>query len=378
MRKRLTGVAVLVGAISTTVAHAMSPNDARVMAEKYKALAKSYEELAQHYEALTYTQVKTDSAEAQSNSETQTGAKEQSQDVGQKASSGTPQPVSSWDGSMQSQFAHVSEAVEKVRNAGSDAPNSASVMVSSSLNSLNLPEGIINDDAISQKKPNIAVAEPWKGTSFGLGGSVVTGNSAATNYNANANLSYQPIVPWQNTLVMSYLYNRDDMPNGKGVKTNKFQGTITSSWNFDKHNGIYGRVNYLNDHLDSYSYILSESVGYKRQLFTSAVMSLSATVGPSLTQQKVKDTGEFSNALGAQGGIDYVWNFTDFSSFKQSILANWTADNATNYQTNSTLSMEIYKNLIVQLGFQINGNSWASAGKKRMNTITSTTIAYSF
>ena len=107
-------------------------------------------------------------------------------------------------------------------------------------------------------------------------------------------------------------------------------------------------------------------------------MSLNTTLGPSLTQSKVKDTGETANALGMQSTLNYVWNFTDTSSFKQSFLVNYTPQDATTYQTNSTLSTEIYKNLILQLSFQIDGSSWASADKKRVNTVTSTTIAYSF
>ncbi|WP_440683035.1 DUF481 domain-containing protein [Cysteiniphilum halobium] len=379
MIKKLTAIAVLIGMVNVTAVYAMSPDSAKAMAQKYRALAQSYEDLAEHYQAIAdagsakaHPQVVSQNAKAAIAPQ-----KVDNMATTSKAPATSEAVLSPWSDSIQDQKKQAEQSSEVSSSSENTKPTSQA-QSTAALNSLNLPESIANDDAVSQKKPNIAVANPWKGTSFGLGGSIVTGNSAATNYNGNANISYNPIIPWKNTLVMSYLYNRDDMPDGKGVKTNKFQATGTTSWNFDKNNGIYGRINYLNDQLDTYTYILSESIGYQRQLYSNDTMSLTSSIGPSLTQQKVKDTGEFSNALGAQGGLDYVWNFTDSSSFKQSILVNWTADDATTYQTNSTLSTEIYKNLILQLGFQINGSSWASSNKKRVNTVTSTTIAYSF
>ena len=368
MKKRLVAIAALMGIFGAVNVYAVSPENAKIMAQKYKALANSYDELAAHYEAIAQAGSNIDVLETsgrQSNKEVQ-ATKSVNIEVAPASV-----PLNPWGEQAQSS----DKAAASMLQEESGNPKTNKVIT---VSSLNLPEGIANDDAISQKKPNIAVASPWKGTSFGLGGSIVTGNSAATNYSSNANITYNPIIPWQNTLVMSYLYNRDDMPDGKGVKTNKFLATATTSWNFDKNNGVYARVNYINDQLDTYTYMLSESIGYQRQLYSNNTMTLSGTVGPSLTQQKIKDTGETSNAPGAQGGLDYVWNFTDNSSFKQSILANWTANDSTTYQSNSTLSTEIYKNLILQLGFQVNGSSWASSGKKRVNTITSTTIAYSF
>ncbi|WP_192482785.1 MULTISPECIES: YdiY family protein [Cysteiniphilum] len=379
MTKRLTALAVLIGTLNVTAVYAMSSDDAQTMAQKYRALAQSYEDLAKHYQAIADADnpKANQSDKAQS---TKTSAVTQNTDssvADSKVPVASDAVLSPWGDSLQEQKKTAVQSKQS-SESNADTVSTSQTQPTSSLNSLNLPEGIANDDAVSQKKPNIAVADPWKGTSFGLGGSLVTGNSAATNYNANANISYNPIIPWQNTLVMSYLYNRDDMPNGDGVKTNKFKALLTTSWDFTKNNGVYASLNYLNDQLDTYSYVLTESVGYKRQIFSIDNMSLNTTLGPSLTQSKVKDTGETSNAVGVQSTLNYVWNFSDTSNFKQSFLVNYTPQDATTYQTNSTLSTEIYKNLILQLSFQIDGSSWASSNKKRVNTVTSTTIAYSF
>lgn len=373
MTKRLTAVVLLIGALNLTLAYAISSDDAKEMAQKYGELAQSYADLAKHYELIVDGNHKGKNLVV--------NAKEivQKQKLNNAIVAVASQGFSStWSDSLQGYKNKTGQ--KEVQFSGSNAksimPITTEVKASPALNSLNLLEGIVNYGAVSQAKPNIATVDLWKGTSFGVGGIIVTGNLAETNYNGNANISYIPIAPWQNTLVISYLYNRDDIPDGKGVKTNKFQASGKTSWNFDKNNGVYAWINYLNDQLDTYT--LSESVGYQRQLYSNGTVTLTGTVGPSLTQQKVKDIGEFSNGLGAQAGLDYVWNLTDTSNFKQSFLVNWTTDDATTYQTNSTLSTEIYKNFILQLDFQINGSSSATADKKRVNTVTSTTIAYSF
>ncbi len=375
-------IITVIGMINLSTAYAVSPENAKIMAEKYRALAESYNKLAQEYEmvvknedmlnktpALTIKQKATDDAKKIQTKELK--VQQQNKDIQSQANDSTP--LNPWSIELETQ--------KEINNVTKSPVHTVSENQSKrliGLSELILPEGIMDDNIEVQKIPNITVLVPWKGTSFGLGGSIVTGNSAATNYNANANISYNPIIPWENTLVMSYLYNRDDMSGGKGVKTNKFQALGTTSWNFDKNNGLYASLNYLNDQLDTYTYLLTESFGYKRQLYSRHNMSLNTTLGPSLTQSKIKESGEFANALGAQNTINYVWNFTDASSFKQNFLVNWTASDATTYQTNSTLSTELYENLILQLGFQVNGSSWASSGKKRINTVTSTTIAYTF
>ena len=335
MRKRLTVLALLMSVIITPFTFAMCQNNDEIIIEKYQVLAKIYETFARDYELIVDAQVNQEIADTQE---------------------------------AQGKFQAASEG---------DVPKSSNLVnIKSSLNSLNFSVVIINGDAVLEEKPKIGIVEPWKGTSVSFGGGIVTGNSAAINYNSSANISYNPIIPWQNTLIMSYLYNRDDVANGKGVKMNKFQVKIKSSWNFNKNNGVYSQINYLNNQLDTYTYILSESVGYQRKLYSSDSMSFDTTIGRSLTQQKIKEIGKSSNALGAQVGLDYLWNFTKMSSFKQSFLVNWAANNATTYQANSTLVTEMYRNLTLQLGFQINGSSWASLDKKRVNTVMSTKIAY--
>ncbi|WP_119343953.1 DUF481 domain-containing protein [Facilibium subflavum] len=360
--------AVTLALMLTGYAYAITPQEAQKLADKYHDLAKTYEAIAQKYEKQAKSadkQTSPDSSMANT-SDTTLPNEDKTQKTAQRI-----KPLSPWAQTDKTDTQETPSKSEDKKSADSEVGIEKT-------SHAGLPESIINDQTVKTKQPNIAVAEPWKGTSFGLGGSMTTGNSASTNYNGNANLSYTPIIPWQNTLTMNYLYSRDDRDNGDGVKTNKFNAFAKTSWNFDKNNGIYFSVNYLNNQLDTYSYILTESLGYLRQLYSNDNMTLSVSTGPSLTQQKVKQTGEFSNAVGWQSGLDYVWNFTDSSSFKQSFLVNYAGDNGTTYQSNSSLSTQLYKNLALQFSFQVNGSSWASSGKKRVGTTTTTSLVYNF
>ena len=100
-----------------------------------------------------------------------------------------------------------------------------------------------------------------------------------------------------------------------------------------------------------------ESLSYKKVLYKSDNMSLNITAGPSLTQNKLASTGQFSSGIGAQSGLQYIWNFTEKTSFREDFIVNYSyQNNKVNpnvfiYQNNSILSANIYKNLSLSFNF---------------------------
>lgn len=125
-----------------------------------------------------------------------------------------------------------------------------------------------------------------------------------------------------------------------------------------------------------------ESLGYKRVLYKNDNMSLNITAGPSLTQNKLASTGQFSSGIGAQSGLQYVWNFTEKTSFREEFIVNYSYQknkvnpNVFIYQNSSILSANIYKDLSLQLQFQLNGTNLHTAGQKPITTITTTALTY--
>ena len=227
------------------------------------------------------------------------------------------------------------------------------------------------------------VAEPWKGTDIGVGGTVATGDNATTNVNALANVSYKPMEQWSNKLFFNYVYSTDDRKTtakDKRVKINKAQVRAETSWDFTKTNGAYGRITYLNDELSTYEYIYTESIGYKRNIYQneSKTINVSLSAGPSLMQSKITTSQVTANEPGFQGTFDFVWSFADKSNFKQNLLYNYDQKNKSIYQSISALSFQIYKNFSVQLTYQLNGTTVVAPGKSDINTLTSTNIMYTF
>ena len=226
-----------------------------------------------------------------------------------------------------------------------------------------------------------AIKEPWKGSSFGLGGSMTTGNSQTENLNVATNIKYNPIKRWENTLLFNYLYSIDTSDGSDSeVTVNNIKIDAKTSWDFSKENAIYGSVNYLKDEVGSYSNNWIESVGYQRNLYKTSNLNLNATLGPSLNQSQLQSDNDWSHGIGLQTTLNFSWNFSKNNSFAEKILTNYSyqdkAPNNLAYQSNSILSFKIYKNLNLQLQFQVNGNTWVEPGSKRVDTVTSTSITY--
>ena len=223
------------------------------------------------------------------------------------------------------------------------------------------------------------VVEPWRGTNFGFGGTVATGDSATTNVNALANVSYQPTNEWENKLFFNYVYSTNNQGKSRTVKINKSQIRAETSWDFTKIDAAYGRITYLNDELSTYDFIFTESIGYKRRVYENEnkTMYMELSAGPSFLQSRIANSQLEANKPGFQATFNYVWNFTDKSNFKQNILYNYDQKNSSIYQGISALSVELYKNFSLQLTFQLNGTTVVTPGKSDINTITSTNIMYS-
>lgn len=269
------------------------------------------------------------------------------------------------------------KALEKTKNESSKKPEEQI---------LKKPEEPKKEIEISKKdipsekdlKKAKAVTEPWKGTDFGLGATIATGDSATTNVNVMSNISYKPFEEWSNKAFLNYIYSSNDRPGERAVKINKTQLRGETAWNFTKINAAYGRMTYLNDELSSYDYILTESFGYKRRVFENAAetMNIELSAGPSFMQSKISGKDLQANEPGFQATFDYVWNFSDKSNFKQNILYNYDSKNKAIYQSISALSVKLYDHFSLQLTFQLNGTTLVVPGKENINTITSTNIMY--
>ena len=217
---------------------------------------------------------------------------------------------------------------------------------------------------------------PWQGTNISFGGSLITGNSAAKNFNVKAVLNYDTD-SWENDWWAQYIFQSDDTPNAsKPIKVKRGQINAITSYNVTKLNGVYGSAIYLLDELDDFDYVLTLSGGYKLNLLKTDTMRLGWTMGPSLTRVKNTATQGTINEFGGQTQLKYQWQVTDISTFKQDLLYNYAAKKKGYLQSNTTLTAKIYKNIALSLSFQLDYRDLVKKGNNNINTITTTNIVY--
>jgi putative salt-induced outer membrane protein YdiY len=217
---------------------------------------------------------------------------------------------------------------------------------------------------------------PWQGTSASLGGSFITGNSAAKNLNMKGSVNYNTDL-WENDWWAQYIFQSDDTQNAKKpVKVKRAQINTMTSYNIVKRGGVYGSAIYLLDELDDFDYVLTLSSGAKINLFKTDTMRLGWTLGPSITRVKNTNTQATTNEFGGQTQLKYLWDITDKSTFKQDFLYNYAAQKKGFLQSNTTITAKIYKNIALSLSFQLDHRDTVSTGKNPLNTITTTNIVY--
>lgn len=142
------------------------------------------------------------------------------------------------------------------------------------------------------------VKSPWQGTSASLGGSFITGDSAAKNLNMKGSVNYNTD-SWENDWWAQYIFQSDDTPNAKKpVKVKRAQINTITSYNLAKRYGVYGSAIYLLDEFDNFDYVLTLSSGPKINLLKIDTMRLGWTLGPSITRVRNTNTQVTTNEFG--------------------------------------------------------------------------------
>lgn len=236
-------------------------------------------------------------------------------------------------------------------------------------------------ETIKEKMEN-PEKSPWDGTNASLGFQYNTGNTFTRNLAAATSISYKASEKWLNTLTANYQNNFDY--NKDQTTANKFYSSGQTEYDFNKYNGVYLNVQYLNDQLSGYVYQTNENVGYKRLIFKNDSMNLNLFVGPGLQQtRQTEDTGgAFQNEPSIQVKTQYNWNINDKTTYQQTL--QWLKT-PINYQVGLTMSLStsIYNSLGLQPSFTLNYNSNPPVDKngnqkKKLDTVTQLSLVYNF
>ncbi len=216
---------------------------------------------------------------------------------------------------------------------------------------------------------------PWQGSLFGVGGGNVTGDSANTNFSGNFILNYKQLessTGWNSNSIGQYDYlSAQGSPN----KKNRLYLQQNNSYMYDKFNGLFGQVSYLNDANDGYNYVWNENIGYQLQLFNNDDMNLLLNVGPGLQQREL--TTGIGNETQPQWLTQATYNLriNEVLTFYEQLQNTATATNNTTYSI-SQINLLVGNGFSIGINYQITYNTQAPQGKSPTTTITSFQVNY--
>ena len=108
-------------------------------------------------------------------------------------------------------------------------------------------------------------------------------------------------------------------------------------------------------------------------------MKWSAQFGPGMEQFRKKDGANSAteNLLTANFNTNYVWNFTEKSSFSQNLSVIASKETILT-QSDTALTTNIYKHLDVQISYMILHTTNPVDNKHNLNTTLSVNMIYNF
>jgi putative salt-induced outer membrane protein len=236
----------------------------------------------------------------------------------------------------------------------------------------------------------------WSGSGeFGFASA--TGNTRSQNINAKLGLN-QENEQWKNNFYVDALRSKSQQTvvdsGGNAVDefnttANRYDGGASVGYKLDPRSYIVGAARYEHDEFGAnlwqgvvslgYGYIalkderneLSFEIGPGYKRYRPADVDL--LVGTVLVPQRQATQGE----VVARGLINYKFKITDNTAFEDTFLMEAGSKN-TYLQNDAGLAVSMTKKLALKVGFQVRHNSNVLVGVKKMDTLTTTNLVYSF
>ncbi len=161
------------------------------------------------------------------------------------------------------------------------------------------------------------------------------------------------------------------------LNANRYEVGASSGYKLDERSYIVGAARYENDDFSPFDYQAIVSIGYGYTLLKNASNELSFEVGPGYKRYKPIDTRTSEGEVVARGLVAYKHNFTDTTSFVNTLLVEAGSDN-TFVQNDAGLQVDINKKLALKVGYQIRRNTDVAPGTKKTDQLMTTNLVYNF
>ena len=150
----------------------------------------------------------------------------------------------------------------------------------------------------------------------------------------------------------------------------------TSNWNLTERDFLFGRLNWRNDEFGGFNTQFSQTLGYARQVVDNEKHKLRLEVGAGARQSE-DQLGVDQDETILTGGLNYRYQFTENSQFRQTIKIE-SGDQNTFSESVTAVSAQLIGRLALTASFTYRNNSDVPVGTENTDTRTAISLEYGF
>ena len=249
-----------------------------------------------------------------------------------------------------------------------------------------------------------AADSEWSGSGE-VGFAAARGNAKSENLNAKLQFKKED-EQWKHNFYLTALRSKGEVKTpyidandqvaytkSYDLNANRYEVGASSGYKLDERSYIVGAVRYEHDDFSPFDYQAVVSVGYGYTVLKNASDELSFEIGPGYKRYKnadvygpevdpdtlrpVRHTFGSEGEIVGRGLMAYKHNFTDTTSFVDTLLVEAGSDN-TFLQNDAGLQVDINKKLALKVGYQIRHNTDVLPGTKKTDQLMTTNLVYNF
>lgn len=235
----------------------------------------------------------------------------------------------------------------------------------------------------------------WTGSGE-LGYAAATGNTRSQNIDAKLGLN-QENDQWKNAFFLDFLRTKAQQTvtdaSGAPVEqfnttANRYDGGASVGYKLDPRSYIVGAARYEHDQFGANVWDGVLSLGYGYIALKDERNELSFEIGPGYKRYRPANVPSPTDptvlvpqpTVGeavARGLVNYKLKVTDNTAFEDTLLMEAGSKN-TYLQNDAGLAVNMTKKMALKVGFQVRHNSDVLPTVKKLDTLTTTNLVYSF
>ncbi|MEP6899992.1 MAG: DUF481 domain-containing protein [Rhodanobacter sp.] len=235
----------------------------------------------------------------------------------------------------------------------------------------------------------------WTGSGE-LGYAAATGNTRSQNIDAKLGLA-QENDQWKNAFSLDFLRTKAQQSvvdtSGATVEqfnttANRYDGGASVGYKLDTRSYIVGAARYEHDEFGANVWDGVVSLGYGYIALKDERNELSFEIGPGYKRYRPANVASVDDPtvmveqptvgeVVARGLVNYKFKLTDNTSFEDTLLMEAGSKN-TYLQNDAGLAVSMTRKMALKVGFQVRHNSDVLPGIKKLDTLTTTNLVYSF